>query len=790
MDKHARRVRAAVGLLVAGISLSPLASAGETRHQSTVEQFNRLPLNFEANTGQLDPAVAFAARGAGYSLLLTAEGPQLQLQYTLADGAKLAAGKPPALQATTLRTRLVGGNREAKISGESLSASTSNYLSGSQASAWHTGVPHYGRVRYSAVYPGIDLVYHGDQQQMEYDFVVAPHGDPSVIALRFDGGAGAPRVDADGNLVINTAGGDLIQHKPVVYQQIDGQRRKVDGAYRVRNEQVGFALGAYDRAHELVIDPLLGYKLYVPGINVLQATSIAVSADGSAYIGGYAPALPYARNLPLLGGVVQSVIKYEAFVAKLNPAGNTMLYTTFIGGSQDDEVTAIAVDGSGNVVLAGYTRSNEFPLVSPLQGTKGGYSDAFVAKLAADGKSLLYSTYLGGNSEDAATALALDAQGNILLAGNTASENFPVTSSFGSAFKGGQDVFVAKIAADGSSLLYSGLLGGGSEDDAAGIAVDSSGNAYVTGSTNSQDFPTLNAFQSTLTPYVYSSTYTYYYGEVFLTKINTAGSALVYSTYLGGSQYDAASSVAVDAAGSAYITGITQSDDFPVANALRPAKNGYQDAFVTKFSPAGDALVYSTFLGGNSQEFGSDIKLDASGAAYITGYTYSQNFPVASALQSFNGGGEDIFISKLAADGQSLQYSTFFGAGGNEAGARLVLGDDGSVYVTGNTTSRNFPVKDPVQGGSFGAGDAYALKLSANAQTLLYSTYMGETNIYLNYSLTGYTGTSPSDPALNLAIPFRGLIGCTLRALPTDIIGDLSVLYKNRIPCGSAPPPP
>jgi len=283
---------------------------------------------------------------------------------------------------------------------------------------------------------------------------------------------------------------------------------------------------------------------------------------------------------------------------------------------------------------------------------------------------------------------------------------------------------------------------------------------------------------------------TYYNPEAFLTKIRADGSALLYSTYYGGRFEEIATAVAVDSAGSAYITGLTGSSDLPLANAMRPDYREAGDAFVAKFGAAGNSLVYATFLGGSGSDVGLDLKLDAAGAVYVSGYTYSQNFPVKLALQPYSGGGQDIFISKLAPDGQSLQYSTFFGSGGNEAGARLALGSDGSVYVAGNTTSRNFPVKNPAQGGSFGAGDAYALKLAANAQSMLYSTYMGETNLYLNYTLTGYTGSSPEDPALNLAIPFRGLLGCTLRALPTDIIGDLSVLYKNRIPCGSTPPPP
>jgi hypothetical protein len=791
MDASARRACAAVGLLAAGLSMlsttAAQAAANPTVNQSIAEQFQRLPLSFEANRGQFDPAVAFAARGAGYALLLTVDGPQLQLQYTNQDPAQFAAGERPQLQATMLRTQLVGGNREARISGESPSAATSHYLAGRDSTVWHTDVPNYGRVRYSAVYPGIDLVYHGDQQQMEYDFVVAPQADPSKIALRFEGAASAPTIDADGNLVIRTAGGDLIQQRPVVYQQIDGQRRSVDAAYRLHGDQISFALGVYDRAHELVIDPLLGYKLYVPALNRLQATSIAVGADGSAYVGGYAAALPYVSNLPLLG----SVIRYEAFIAKLNPAGTALVQTTFFGGSQDDEVTAIAVDGSGNVVAAGYTSSNEFPLVNPVQGIKGGYADAFVVKLAVGGKSFVYSTYLGGNSQDVATALALDAQGNVYVAGNTSSENFPTVGAM-SAHKGYQDVFVAKIASAGSSLLYSSIIGGDSTDDASGIAVDSAGNAYVVGSTSSLNFPTLNAFKPAITPYLNYNGDPVYATDAFVTKLNASGSALVYSTFLGGVYEEAATAIAVNAAGNAYVTGQTSSSDFPVLSAARGSYGGANDGFVTKLSAAGNALLYSTYLGGSSYDVSSDIKIDASGAAYVTGYTYSQNFPVTLALQAFNGGGEDIFITKIAPNGASLAYSTFFGSAGNERGARLALGGDGSVYVTGNTTSRNFPVKGQAQGGSFGnnAGDAYALKLSANAQTLLYSTYMGETNLYLNYTLTGYNGTSPSDAALNINLPLRGLIGCTVRALPTDIIGDLSVLYKTRIPCGTLPPPP
>ncbi len=769
-------------LLVAAM---PAAWAGS----SPPPQYGRLPIAFEANHGQVDAAARYFARGPAYALLLRPEGADLYLQYQ----APVSAGARDAVRTTILQTRLVDAQAPTAIEGREAMSGTSNYLLGRDATAWMTDVAQYRKVRYSAVYPGIDLVYHGSQQQLEYDFVVAPGADPARIGLRFAGTSAPPTLDAAGNLVLSTAGGDVIQHRPEVYQMVDGRKVGVDGAYRIEDDRIAFEVGAYDRSRSLVIDPLLAYRLYVPGINALQATSIAVGPDGSAYIAGYAPAMRWLTGLPVLGPVLRQVLTYDAFVAKLEPSGDALAYTTFIGGSDDDQITDIAVTPDGEVVVTGMTYSNEFPVEQPVQSSKGGYADAFVARIGAQGKTLVYSTYLGGNADDVASSLALDDAGNAYIAGYTESENFPIQSALQATHSAsGDDAFVARLSADGSTLSYSTFLGGSGWDAATRITVDGAGQAYVVGVTQSEDLPvTPGAFKTAIVPYCPSST-CYLREDAFLAKVGAGGDTLMYATYLGGAQNDVATGVAVDNAGRAVVSGWTLSDDFPTTAALYAAPRGGTDAFVTRFSATADALVYSTYLGGSSSDMPNDLALDADGSVYVTGYTRSQNFPTRNAVQPFNAGGQDLFLSKLAPAGDVLSYSTFLGAAAADSGYAVALGDDGSAYVAGSSQSANFPTKGPVQGASWGApsGDAIAAKFEAGGSELAYSTYLGETNVYLNFSPNGYRGTSPSDQALSIHLPLRGQLGCTLRALPTDLIGDLSIIYPSRIPCGEISPAP
>lgn len=759
------------------------AKVAEPLEPEVMAHYERLPIAFE-------PAAqgGYIARGAGYALLLQAEGASLLLPYV--DDSAPSDPERPVLRGSLLQTRLVDANPEPQLQGEQALPGANHYLVGA-AESWRRDVQRFSQVRYRAVYPGIDLVYHGSQQQMEYDFVVAPGADPDRIAMRFEGAA--PRLDEQGRLRLDVAGGELVQQPPYLYQDIDGRRVPVEGHYLLRDGAVAFAVGDYDASRPLVIDPLLAYKLYVPGVNVLQATSMAVDGNGAAYIAGYAPAMHWLTSLPLLGNLTGQIFTYDAFVAKLAPDGASLEYTSFIGGADDDGINAIAIGHGGEAVVAGYTYSNELPVESPVQANKAGYSDGFVARIGADGKSLIYSSYLGGSADDSIAGLALGPDEALFVTGYTRSENFPTVGPLGPASHAGTtDAFIAKIGSAGGSLLYSAYIGGNDEDLGQGIAVGADGSAYFMGSTESTDYPTsAGAFQPAISPYVNTSNGNlYYYSDVFLTKVNAAGDALEWSSLIGGTQREGGMAVALDADGSVVLTGYTQSSDFPLASPLYADLRGSVDVFVTRFAADGAALQWSTYLGGSSYEYPSALALDVDGNVYVTGYTASVNFPTRNALQPFNAGQQDLFLSKLAADGSALVWSTLLGAAENDAAKGLAVGADGSVYLSGTTTSSNFPVEAPAQGGSFGAGDTFASKLAPDAQALSYSTYLGETNVYLNFSLNGYQGTSPDDPSIALMLPLRGLIGCTIRSLPTDLIGDLSVLYPNRIPCGSLSPAP
>jgi hypothetical protein len=398
-------------------------------------------------------------------------------------------------------------------------------------------------------------------------------------------------------------------------------------------------------------------------------------------------------------------------------------YATYLGGSGEDHGADIVVDATGNAYVVGFTSSAVFPTTpGALQTTVGGRSDTFVTKFNADGSGLIYSTYLGGSDFDVAAGITIDSVGNAYVIGFTFSTDFPTASPFQATFAGGIDAFVTKLNTSGSALLYSTYLGGNNLDGASGITVDASGNAYVTGITSSGNFPTANPFQATLAGVR---------GDAFVTKFNPIGSALVYSTYLGGSGDDHGTDIVVDATGNAYVTGNTGSTDFPTANPFQAAFGGLPaDAFVTKFNPIGSALVYSTYLGGSANDGGSGLAMDASGNAYVTGVTFSTDFPTASPFQTaFAGGREDAFVTGLNAAGSTLLYSTYLGGSGDDVGQDIAVDATGNAYVTGNTGSTDFPTANPFQaafGG--GLGDAFVTGLNAAGSTLLYSTYLGGTN--------------------------------------------------------------
>ena len=678
----------------------PPAAAIQARVSSN---YGKLPLSFEINQGQTDSQVKFLARGQGYSFFLTPREAVLSLR---AAQAKTAQGQEPATgkavkanepaRSAVVRMRLAHANANPKISGLDPMPGTSNYFIGNDPDKWQAEVTHYARVKYAGVYPGIDLIYYGNQRQLEYDFALAPGADPKRIELVFDG-TRSLSLDKQGNLILATAGGELVQHKPVVYQEVDGKRTEVEAHYVLRGgNRAGFHVARYDARRPLVIDPVLSYSTYLGGTDRDASFAIAVDTSGNAYVTG----ITASSNFPATAGAYKSVYgggTFDAFVTKLNATGTALVYSTYVGGSGDDWGFGIAVDGTGNAYLTGNTSSSDFPVTAGVCQTiyRGGISDLFVTKLNAAGSALVYSTYLGGNDLDQANSIAVDASGNAYVTGNTNSSNFPTTAgAYQSVYNGGfTDAFVSKLNATGTALVYSTYLGGDTLDEGRGIAVDASGNAYVTGSTefimgapSSGNFPTTaGAYQT-----VRGGSF-----DAFVTKLNATGKALVYSTYLGGNAHDYAMGIAVDGGGNAYVTGYTFSSNFPTtAGAYQSVYNGgFTDAFVTRLDATGSALVYSTYLGGNDFDQANSIAVDASGNAYVTGFTYSSNFSTtAGAYQSvYNGGFTDAFLAKLNATGGALVYSTFLGGSDVDIGNGIALDNSGNAYVTGATGSSDFP---------------------------------------------------------------------------------------------------
>jgi hypothetical protein len=638
--------------------------------------YGQVPLRFEANQGQTDPQVRFLARGQGYALFLTGTEAVLSLQKPAALAPGIVGPNPEA-KGTVLRMQLVGGKSTSQGAGVDRLAGTSNYFVGNDPRQWHTAVPTYGRVAYHNVYAGIDLVYYGNQQQLEYDFTVAPGANPGLIQLNFEG-AQAVTLDGQGDLVLSTAGGDVVEHAPVSYQDGAGGRQVVAGRFVMEGgHQVGFAVGAYDRTRPLIIDPTLSYSTYLGGSGSDSGMGIAVDSAGNTYVTGAAT----SSNFPTTSGAFQTTLASQAnaFVTKLNAQGTALVYSTYLGGrgiNQVDQGTAIAVDSAGNAYVIGLTSSSNFPTTAgAFQTTLGGFENAFVTKLNPSGTALVYSTYLGGSGVDFGTGIVVDSATNAYVTGDAGSSNFPTTPGAFQTTRVGsfENAFVTKLNPGGTALVYSTYLGGSGVDFGRGIVVDSAANAYITGMTSSSNFPTTpGAFQTT-----FGGT-----ANAFVTKLNANGTGLVYSTYLGGSsntQFDQGTAIAVDSAGNAYVIGLTSSSNFPTtAGAFQTTLGGFENAFVTKLNPSGTALLYSTYFGGRNGDFGEGIAVDAAGNAYITGGTNSSDFPITAGafqttLKSSQG---NAFVTKLTL----VSPVRFFAVGGSP-GRVLVYKPDNTLVA-------------------------------------------------------------------------------------------------------------
>jgi hypothetical protein len=612
-----------------------------------------------------------------------------------APGSAAAASQP-----SVVRMRFVGGDARAAVAGLSAMPGRSHYLLG-EAERWRRDIPTFARVHYTEVYPGVSLVFYGTERDLEYDFVVAPGADPAAVELAFDG-AESLRLDGGGDLVITTAAGDLRLRRPVIYQDSQAGRQPIDGGYVLDGDRVRFRVAAWDAARPLVIDPVLGYSTYLGGASNDQGLGIVVDASGNAYVTGST----ISSDFPVSATAVQNARGgvTDVFVAKLDPTGTTLLYSTYLGGSGDDAGNAIAVDLLGNAYVAGTTNSNNFPVLGAFQPTTRGANEAFVTKLDPSGSTLVYSTYLGSNTDDFAFGLALDGAGHAYVTGSTAAATFPNNNAITclGTKRTGADAFVARLAADGASLDYCAFLGGSGDDSGQAIAADTAGNVWVVGATTSTNLPVISAFQVTRGGRT----------DGFAGKLDTAGN-VVYLTYLGGAGDDVALAVAVDAQGNAYVTGSTTSLNFPLTAAtLQPALAGGSDAFVTKLGPAGNALVFSTYLGGGGDDVANGIAVHPSDSTvYVTGSTDSIDFPTLSPLQAQLAGGLDAFVTKLAATGGTLVYSTYLGGTGDDASQAIAVDGDGIAYITGATESPAFPTAAPIQNAA-GLVDAFVTQVA------------------------------------------------------------------------------
>lgn len=689
---------------------------------------------FERNIGQTESKYDFVSFAGGVKVRLSSDEAWIELptRNGVRDNSVHA---------------VLEGARHVSAEGFLPVPTRTNYLIGNDPSRWITGVPNYRQVRFPNVYPGIDVIYHGSGSRLEHDFVVAPGANPAQVRMRFASVGGAT-VTPDGSLEVQVGAQKVNWLKPNLYQQTAGGKRKIEGRYKLASDgSIGFEVGAYDPKQPLTIDPVLAYSTYFGGPASESASRVAVDASGNSYFTGGTTDGSFAVSPGAAPNLGSAAAAGDAIIVKMSADGKTALYTTHIGGSQGDVGLGIALDPSGNIYIAGLTTSTDFPVSAGAYktkniGTQFPIRTCFVSKLNNAGTSLLYSTYLGGAANDSlCTAIGVDAAGNAYVTGTTISKDFPTVNAFQPNYLATGlmplDAFVSKISPDGTKLLYSTFLNGTGTSGGTAIAVDSAGNAYVTGATTSRDFPvTTGAFQAVYAGGGGQRISLLSSGDAFVTKLDTTGK-LSYSTFLGGSQDDIGVGIAIDAQGNAYVAGSTMSTNFPMRSPFQSAYKGAGgdinfttgDGFVAKLNPQGTALLFSSYLGGTKDDRASAIALDSSGNIFVAGNTFSPDFPVTATAQQATYKGDhssdavrtgDAFFVQISPAG-ALVHSTYLGGTGTDFAAGIAVDAQGAVVVSGGTDSPDFVTTAGAAQSKFGgasagyipAGDAFLVKFGA-----------------------------------------------------------------------------
>lgn len=722
-----------------GIQAAPSPEPEQDRQEEMRQAYGRMPMSFEVNRGQSDQAVRFQARGHGYQVFLTEQEAVLMLYgggcadcaadrgaFSERDGASTSGrmGRQETREGM-LRFKLQNARPATRIIGAGQLKGRTNYLIGNDPENWVTDIPTYSRVEYAEVYPGISLAYYGNQQRLEYDFIVQPGADPRQIAVRIEG-ADRMELAPGGDLLIQVGGSRVYHRSPVTFEENGNSRRRVRSRYVLNGDgSIGFEVEGYDPKRTLIIDPVIDYSTFFGGIGSDEGFAIDVDASGNAYVTGTTYSNNFNTFAPLQttnrGG------KYDAFVTKIDSTGSALVYSSYLGGGGEDEGHSIAVDADGNAWIAGITNSSDFNIRNAFQPQiKSIASEAFITKVNASGSDLIFSTYLGGSGNEQAFGVAIDSQGDACVIGTTDSADFPLRNALQTNYGGNTDAFLTKIKGDGTDLIYSTYLGGSGLDEAYAVVLDAGNNVYMTGATASTDFPTVNPLQ----PQNRGGG-----SDAFVTKINAQGSTVIYSTYLGGSAVDVSYGIALDANLNAYVAGNTFSTDFNIFNALQATNRGNSDAFVARVSLNGTSLIYSTYLGGSGGDFARGIAVDSTSNAYVVGRTISTDFNIRNALQPANRGEFDVFVSKVNFTGSQLVYSTYLGGASDDLGYGIAIDSSGNAYVTGDTRSTNFNTKSPLQATNSGGLDAFVTKIDLTGAALVYSTYLGGSGEDLGLSI-------------------------------------------------------
>ena len=723
-------------------SLSKTISPARNRLQTA---YATLPLAFEPNQGQTDAQVKYMARANGYKLYLTSseaiftlhkQGGDSDVRRMMMDRRigpahvramlRRRAQQESKGAVAAVHMRMLGENPSVQLLAGAPQSGRVNYFIGNDPSKWHSGVPLFGQVSYRNIYPGIDLAFHGNGKHLEFDYLLRPGSNANAIGFSFQG-ADRISTNASGDLVLTTAAGPIEMHRPAAYQEKDGVRQNVNVRFLVSSNEVKFALGAYDRSRELVIDPTVTYSTYFGGDFADYGSAIAVDGSGDAFVAG-------ATDSDTIPGDSNGTnnASFDVYVTEINSAG-TLQFTTIFGGSSDEFPGGIAVDASGDIYVSGTTDSSDFPVTAGaaqrvfLGGTTNGPNDAFAVKLAPHGAAITWGTYIAGGDSDSGLAIAIDTASppNVYVVGETYSTDLggavggvhplPNGSSLNLGLgTGDDDGYIVKLNPAGSAYLLVSYLGGSSGDLATGVALDSAGNIYVSGETISTDLPvTAGVAQSKCgTDGTCNTGTSGPQDDAFVAAIAANLSSYKYLTYYGGSSADDAFAIAADASGDAFITGTTASSDFPtVGTPFQGALAGTQNAFAVELNPTGSAASYGTYLGGNGTDYGYGIALDNIGDIYITGQTSSSsNFPLQNATQGTFGGSTDAFVTVLDPSPNVALFSTYLGGGGDEdqlSGA-IALDSLQNIYVTGDTDSGNgstavFPTKSALDG-TYGGG--------------------------------------------------------------------------------------